>query len=336
MLPRALLIGLLSLSLAAPNQLFQASLAWANQQEDTREALYKARFRNLNLAVDFANEAPGVAHERLAEAIESLYPFAPEISASPQAQAKLRIANLTLARSLLHNQLLRKARYTLRELYSVDPPRSREVEMLGPTLAKYGRETREKVDRLPRGQVEVNCAQPCYAYLNERRVSLVSELPAGEYRLFVQDRAGDTPSLQKRIELRAEGSRVRVRFDNPVLKSAKGGAPQIRPRPVPRPSAPRKRLLALWVEITGVTLGAAALGTGIWLTNKERTSCVGPKADSGDCLYDRSYKKPGVGLLVGGGVLLTTSIIMLVIDQNRHKSNRASKLAELARGQIRF
>lgn len=336
MLSRALIISLLALSLAAPNQLLRASTAWANQEEDTREALYRARFRTLSLAVDFANEAPGVAHDRLAQAIESLYPFAPEISASPEAQAKLRIANLTLARSLLHNQILQKARYTLRELYSVDPPRSREVEMLGPTLTQFAREAQEEVQSLPRGQVEVDCVRDCSVYLNERRASLASDLPAGEYRLLVQDRAGDAPSLQKRIELRGEGSQVRVRFDNPAPTPSDGNRPiAIRPR-VPGPDQGKKRLLPLWAELGGISVGIATLGTGAWLASKDRSSCVGPKGEGGNCLYDRSYKKPGIGLLVGGGLLFTASVIFLVIDRKKGQGRRSSKMADLARGNIRF
>lgn len=340
---RALVTGLLTFCLAFPGPISLIPKAQATQRPDSRESLLQARLRTLHLAVDFANEAPDAAEGRLQQAIEALYPFAPEIAHSPQARRDQRRAELTLARALMINQRLALAELSLRNLYSIDPPSEREVSAFGPSLAEHAKQARIRVEELPKGIVEIECARACAAYLNERRISLVSNVPNGEYRLYVKDLAGQAPVLQKRIELRGDKALVRVRFDNAPLPQEEPSPTTPRsepndPTPSPkRPTAqpePSQRVAPLWLEVSGLALGAGMMVTGGLLVPVQTKRCAVTDAD-GNCLKDRNYKTPGIALLIAGGALLVTSSVLLIVDRKRGRRRR-EKLSGLLRGEVKF
>lgn len=342
MLMRALTSSLLAVSLAFSGVGPVASQAWASQKTASRDSLLQARLRTLSLAVDFASEAPDTAERRLEQALESLHTLAPEVAASREARKEQRNAGLVLARTQIYNQRPTQAQRTLRELFLIDPPKESEFSAFGPSLTEQAKLARAHVDGLTQGVVEIDCASSCAAYLNERRIPLVGNVPLGEYRLYIEDLAGNTPPLQERLELRGNNAKVRVSFKNQTVQSERSGS-LMTPAPTQDVLAPRqplpadtRRVAPMWLEITGATLGAGMIAAGSVLVTKKRKICEKRYPD-GSCRKDRSYKEPGIGLLIGGGALFITSTILLIVDGKRgSKKKKREKIGRLLQGELRF
>lgn len=349
---RVLISSVLTVSLALLGPAPVMSTAHAAQREDSsRNTILQARLRTLALAIDFANEAPDAAESRLQQALESLHPLAPEIARSAKARKEQRKGGLVLARTQLITQQIQAARLTLQDLYSIDPPSDREVMSLGPSLTKLAHEVRTELQSKPTGEIKVECARTCAAYINERRVSLASTLPAGDYRLVVQDLAGDSPLLEKRVQLRGKEASAVVRFDNSTsaLMTPPGAAAGATDGAAPGQSGRYRRIAPLWLEVTGIAVGAGLAGAGAFLIHKGNEPCKIPGPGGVGCSKDLDRKTPGTVMVVAGGTLILTSTVLLIIDQvsmskhnngpgklSRREQIRQQRKSGLLRGIVRF
>lgn len=319
----------------APN----TAVAGSTQSEgQTRRSLLEARLDALELAMAFANEAPVSGEQRLRNALESLHAFAPEIAANSAYQSKQQDALLTLARALVQNGRVSKARLTLRELFRIDPPRTSKLKRFGPTLTELAIQERSRVESLATGHVRVKCASPCELYLNERKSGLNTRVSTGEYRLYLQDKSGKNPPLRRQIEIRDAGGQVRVNYDNqlpdaPPLLVPDGNTPS--PQGSHPLRAPRDRIAPRWLEIGGISLGGVALAAGAFMVIKKDINCFTKNA-RGECDYDLNLRKAGIPTLAIGGALFATSLALFVIDEKQRKKKRTRPLSSFLTGRWLF
>jgi hypothetical protein len=100
----------------------------------------------------------------------------------------------------------------------------------------------------------------------------------------------------------------------------------------------RPLLRALGWSALGVGLGAVGVGAGLVAIHRDpvRTRCTGANVDpGGDCRYIYLTRGAGIGLLTTGGVLLATSIGLLVAGRERSVSRRRSRSDRSASASIR-
>lgn len=307
------------------------------QEDPQRVKRLKAQIDSISIAQSVCNENPARGAEYLSRSLEALGNFAPEISAKRELQSIQRRANLALARAYHNSQQSQRAHNTLRRLYRSDAPPSSELKRLGPSMVALGEDVATQVASLKRGQLSVQCARPCQAYLDERNVDLESSHLEGKYRLYVQDLAGQTPPLRRELQLHAGGPAIQVRYDNEAPAAAASVPPRLKlvnpTTPNDPPTNPSRsthpypkpvRIAPLWLELTGVSTGIAAMGAGtvLWLMDGE------PQPASQQSAEPQVYNTKLAGKIFLGAGAATALVfgILLVIDQKNVNQKSPAKL----------
>lgn len=335
----------------------KSSVAGMAAPPEERKQILRARVEVLELAMSFASEDPERAIEHLQRALEGIEEFAPEIADNHKLQRTQRFAMLTLASTQIYSGLSSEASATLRALFRVDPPSARELKRFGPALREAASKVQNSMQSLAVGKIAVKCSKPCDVYVNERRLSHLSRLALGEYRIHVRDVAQKRPPLETRVELKRGGEEIKLRFGDrtyakqKVKKQARDRAsqsgvmqplryhpPELKPpiplidtKPVPQPAS---RIAPLWLEVTGMVVGGGLAGGGVylwWLHDQ----CSKTDVTQYECVEEFRTKPGGIAMLASGGLIFTASVIAALVDYRVQRSkatsaNRASKFRGFA------
>lgn len=342
---------------------FETREAHAASFENESEA-FKFSREALVLAVQLAMDDPEKGLSGLVKALDNFKKFAPEIAADTEHQTLQRRGLLTLAQAQLYLKSHTAAAETLRALFLTDPPPKSELKAFGPSLRKLAKNQSKQIDKLSKTKIEVKCSRPCRIFVNERRISSSKKYPSGEYRIFVEDSDGKNKPMSKVIELRDGQDRWTDNYYNEFKE------PKVEPKPLPAPltplnspnpsnapeftpmddePAPRgeyRRILPLWLEVTGTIVGAGAAGGGGYLwylhgrcgVHEYSTNSKGEKKGEEHCTKVYKSRPAGIALAVGGGVLFATSLTLWIVDASRKRKAESSGLARefLRTGKIRF
>ncbi len=287
----------------------------------------------LGKAQQLANEDPAVGAPKLSAVLEGMHDFPTELAADPAAQAARLEGLLILARARLNLGDEAAASAALDEALRCAHGEALDAGRLGPSLGALETQRREALGAP--APVRVSCSVPCRIYVDERESDPHTQLPTGTYRVFIEAKEADGPApLDTEIHVEAGAPPVELSFgpapasEGPELP-ATGDDPAREGTRQDRPSRGASgRLLPRWAEITGMALGAVAVGTGVALLVldgrcSDGGSVSGPEAC--DDLYNTDL--PGIVSVGAGGALLLGGGVLLGVDEVRAKRRAEAQLA---------
>lgn len=266
-----------------------------------------------------ANDDPGRFADGLATAIDE-FEADPSTASDPDGQALRLRSLLTLSRAYLANDDESSAAKAMDRAIRAAMGHEVPASDFGPSLtALY--ETRLEALGAP-GSLEIACASPCVAVVNARAVEAGSHsVVPGPY---VAEISGTDGGGEASFEVSVtSGETSTITWPGAPATSA----------PEPEPSAPATnsldaappdhdrndgRLLPRWAEITGLVLGAGAMGAGAALLVIDGT-CQGGGSPSGPNACDDLFETTAAGAatLAVGGTALITSGALLIVDEVR-------------------
>lgn len=195
--------------------------------------------------------------DQLFDALANFPRHAPRLATDPAARAVRARAQLNLARTYLSEGANGSAAGVMDELLRSSIGEALPVEEFGPSLVNLHEQRRAALERAGTGSVEVRCAVPCRAYVNERAVGRrVDNLYLGIYRVWIEQASGD--STQAHIEwvkLSEPNGTVVVEFPPRAADHAAHDS-------APAPTHARERLMPRAAEIALLVVGGSAVTVG--------------------------------------------------------------------------
>jgi len=308
-----LLDGLLgALLLVAPGQ--GSSDAPAPSVDAAADGDYGQALERVRKARQMANEDPRRGAVQLRDALQLLRDFGPVLAKDPEGQDLRTMSLLTLSRSLLATEDADGARETMDEAIRTSRGDPLPAEEFGPGLAALYKERAGVLAKRGEGSLSVTCNTPCSIYLNERPVQPLTEgLIPGRYRVWIEDRDGEDPVLQRDVEIAADKTAT-LEF---------GTADIVEPPPL----LPRKRIMPRWAEGLLMGVGAAAIGTGavLWAIDGTCPNGADPVTQSSVCPQIYTSQTAGIIAVALGGAVLLGGTITLTVDEVRAKRQRGTQ-----------
>lgn len=309
----------------------QTSASRADGDRAVRSKALSEQLGRLHTGVNMCKEDPVRCTEALERYLNGLHRFAPEIAQKQELQTLQRRAILSLARAYKNSDRFERAEKVLTNIYRSDPPRTTEIERLGPSLVNLSKQVKRHVSKLGRGTIQINCSGPCEVFVNERSSSKRSDHIEGEYRVYVRDLQGRKESLQQVVEIHPGGGDVLVHYKNAGeeggrARKGKGGAKGLLeivdpsrlgqdPSRLDRGKSARGgRLAPAWMEIAGLAVGIAAIGTGAALLAMHG-EC--PPNKDGVCSNHYDTRLAGIITTSAGAATAIVFGVLLAIDQRQ-------------------
>lgn len=307
----------------------------AGSDRGGRSKALRLQLDRLHTGVNFCKEDPRRCTDALERYLSGLHRFAPEIAQKQELQTLQRRAILSLARAYKNSDRFQRAEKVLTNIYRSDPPRTTEIERLGPSLVTLSEKVKRRVGTLGRGTIKINCLGPCEVFVNERSSSKRSNHIEGEYRVYVRDLQGRKEALQQVVEIHPGGGDVLVHYKNggeaDTGAGDKGKVGRKDLLEIVDPSrlgedpgrldrgrtGSNARLAPAWLEITGLAAGIAAIGTGAALIAMNG-EC--PPNRDGNCVNHYTTKLAGIITTSAGAATAIVFGVLLAIDQSQ--SNR--------------
>lgn len=237
--------------------------------------------------------------DQLFDALANFPRHAPRLATDPAARAVRARAQLNLARTYLSEGADESAAGVMDELLRSSNGEALPVEEFGPSLVKLHEQRRSALEHAGTASMEIRCAVPCRAYVNERAVGRrVDNLYLGIYRVWVEQGTGDSGQAHiEWVQLAEPNQTVVVELpSSPADQAAHDSAPAAaheRERLMPRAA----EIALLVVGSTAVTVGGLALGI------------QAPPTDGRQILGVTMTGVGGAALLLGG--------ISLAVDEVR-------------------
>ncbi len=286
-------------------------------------AAYDDAIAKVDAANGAVNRDPEANFEALAQALDQLSRFAPQLADDPRGSEIRVLALLNLARAMLVAGHDAGAGLIMDEAIRLVRFGELPVEQFGPTLARFHTDRREALAKLGQGRLEIRCAGPCEVFVDEQRLALDGEarseaLPFGSYRVWIQASEGEPLPERHLIEIDVDGEIETLAY--PLV------APLDAHEPEPAPT--RARIMPRWAEIglLGVGVGLVATGGALLAFDGRCPGGLDPVADAADCPKIYESTVGGLTTLGLGAALALTGGITLGIDEvriGRERSTRA-------------
>jgi len=287
-----------------------------------REGLEQARI--------LANDDPDKFTDALDEAIHVLEDDASLVGDADAQTLRIR-SLLTLSRAYLVTDRPAEADAAMDRAIRAALGDSVPAADFGPSLAEL---YAARVNALGEpGKLVVTCRSACEVIVNARAVAPGElNLPPGVYAVTVRAPGSDDDAPRQATVESAGRAEI-------VWPEAPPEPPPPEPAPgtnadldVDRPRAGGRsgRLLPRWAEITGMVLGAGAVGAGAALLAIDATCPGGGDPNDGDdCpdLYETTAA--GAATLAVGGSLLITSGALLIVDEVRTRDGQKQTVVGL-------
>ncbi|NVB39628.1 hypothetical protein G6O69_17430 [Pseudenhygromyxa sp. WMMC2535] len=235
----------------------------------------------------------------LRAAIESSHEYAPSFAADEEARERQVSALLLLARELQRSGENEEAAAVMDEAIRTARDDTPNAGQFGPTLEELHDERMSHIEAAGVAQLKVDCARACKIYVDERMSEEAQELPLGEYRVWVEDVSGKFSALRVTARLTEVDEVVTVRYapkPKPKVEALELQVPEASKKPE------RERLLAGWGELILAGVGAGGVVGGSVLIHEA-------KEDGG--------RSGGYALVVIGGGLYLTGVILAIVDETR-------------------
>ncbi len=273
----------------------------------------------LAAAERLADEDPHQGAPELATALAELALHADALATDSQLQEQRLIGQLTLARALLAIEDLAGAQQVIDEVVRTARGEAIPANSFGPRIGALYEQRSRELSFGQRAGLDIRCAVPCRVYINERSAdSHEVSLPPGAYRVHVEpvDPRTATP-WRTGVYVRDHVVQLRYpQFTDTPLK------PPARPSPSTTVDMPRRRMLPRWLEIAGVSVGAASVGVGAGLWAIDYT-CKGPESPLCRELWDTDVV--GATLVSAGVALLVSAVTTLAVDEVASKRDRTKR-----------
>lgn len=283
---------------------------------------YAAAVAKLDAANGAVNRDPEANFEALAQALDQMSRFAPQLADDPRGSEIRVLALLNLARAMLVAGHPEGAGLMMDEAIRLVRGGELPVEQFGPTLSRFHTDRREALAKLGQGRLEVRCDVPCEVFVDEQRLEHDTDarsdaLPFGSYRVWIQASEGEPLPERHLVEIDVDGEIETLAY--PLV------APVVEDEPPPLPSY--RRMLPRWAEIGMLGLGVGLIATGGALLAFDGR-CPGgrdPVADAIDCpkIYESTIG--GLTTLGLGAALALSGGITLGIDEVRVGRERATR-----------
>jgi hypothetical protein len=286
-------------------------------------AAYDDAIAKLDAANGAVNRDPEANFEALAQALDQMSRYAPQLADDPRGSEIRVLALLNLARAMLVAGHDAGAGLIMDEAIRLVRGGELPVEQFGPTLARFHTDRREALAKLGQGRLEIRCTSPCEVFVDEQRLELDAErrsdaLPFGSYRVWIQ--AGDGEPLPERhlVEIDVDGEIETLAY------------PLVAPRVDAQPEPPQRhdRIMPRWAELglLGVGVGLVAGGAALLAFDGRCPGGRDPVADAAACPKIYESTVGGLTTLGLGAALALSGGITLGIDEvriGRERSTRA-------------
>jgi hypothetical protein len=311
------LIGVIE-SVPTPNLLHSAAGEFApSDRSGGEDGEFEAAVTAVEQANIAVNNDPEANLASLAEAIEQLSSFGPQLAASSEAREALELSLLNLARALLLTGDESGASEVMDQVIRGAYERKLPIKRFGPTLVAFHNKRRALLDERGTAAIQVRCRAACRVVIDTQPATTDSgPLYLGSHRVFIESVDGEFPTVDLEVELREAGATEVIHF--PAEESS---CPELEPviieRPAPPP--PPKRILPRWAEISVATIGLGAVVAGAVMLGLDG-KCPGgldPISDASRCpqLYEGSI--PGAVAIGIGSALLVAGAVTLSVDEVR-------------------
>lgn len=275
---------------------------------------YDAAIAELDAANNAVNRDPEANFEGLAQALDQLSRFAPELAADPRGSEIRLLALLNLARAMLLAGHPEGAGLIMDEAIRLVRGGELPVDQFGPTLSRFHTDRREALAQLGRGRLQITCSEPCRVFVDEQALALDGEgrsepLPLGTYRVWIEASEGDPLPERHQVDIDVDGELEPLEY--PLAPRVVDDAPAT--------PTTTTRMLPRWAEISMLVVGVGLVATGGTLLAFDG-ACPGgrdPVDDALDCPKIYESSAGGFTALGLGGALALTGGVLLTIDEVR-------------------
>jgi hypothetical protein len=290
---------------------------------------YVETLEEVEVAIDRGNQDPQQAIDLLEEALDSMAGFQLDLIGDRRALDLRAVAQLSLARAYLLEGREREALGTVDILILDTQESAPPVKNYGPTIQSLYDERVKVLEGYGTSNIEINCTVPCRVYVQER---LGSQSPGplllGDYRIVVEAVDASIPPLRAQILLSEPGQVGHLTYGYAPIQDADSG-PQ-------KDTAPKRRMLPRWVEISGVVIGAGLAVTGGVLL-AYHNQCPGgldPVTNADECPRLYNNLASGIATAAVGGAALLGFGVALTVDEVR--GSRARELTTMLTWSVPF